>query len=105
MSSTYYQILKFINSRNTVGSEHIVTAKSTTVQIVGFKFVSFSLSIYMLCAKHGFAQSIDCAALSMDPRFVWAIHGLHYVCAIPGLRKLHVQSFYATWHVPINDER
>ena len=24
----------------------------------------------MLCAKHGFAQFMDCAAQSMDPRFV-----------------------------------
>ena len=28
------------------------------------------LRMYMLCAKHGFAQSMDCAVQSMDPCFV-----------------------------------
>ena len=36
-------------------------------------------SIQGLCsvkgAKHGFAQSMDCVAQSMDPRFAWAIYG------------------------------
>ena len=31
---------------------------------------------YMLGAKYGFAQSMDCAAQTMDPYFVRAIHGL-----------------------------
>ena len=32
--------------------------------------------IYMLVAKYGFAQSMDCAAQTMDPYFARAIHGL-----------------------------
>ena len=32
--------------------------------------------MYMLGAKHGFAQSVDCAAQIMDPYFARAIHGL-----------------------------
>ena len=36
----------------------------------------------MLCAKHGFAQSMDWAAQSIHPRVAWAIHGLRYVCTI-----------------------
>ena len=50
--------------------------------------------MYMLCAKHGIVQSMDCAVQSMDPRFARAIHGLHYICAIPGLRKLHVRKLH-----------
>ena len=30
----------------------------------------------MLGAKYGFAQSMDCAAQTMDPYFARAIHGL-----------------------------
>ena len=30
----------------------------------------------MLGAQYGFAQSMDCAAQTMDPYFVQAIHGL-----------------------------
>ena len=52
----------------------------------------------MLCAKHGFAQSMDCAAQSMDPHFAQAIHGLRYVCTIPGLRKLQVACTWAVVH-------
>ena len=33
--------------------------------------------IYMLGAKYGFAQSMDCAAQIMDPYFAREIHGLH----------------------------
>ena len=36
--------------------------------------VAYQLTMYMLCAKRGLAQSMDCAAQSMDPR---TIHGLH----------------------------
>ena len=43
----------------------------------------------MLGAKYGFAQSMDCAAQTMDPYFVPAIHGLRihiciymYICLI-----------------------
>ena len=32
--------------------------------------------VYMLGAKHVFAQSMDCAAQIMDPYFARAIHGL-----------------------------
>ena len=32
--------------------------------------------MYMLGAKYGFAQSMDCAAQTMDPYFARAIHGL-----------------------------
>ena len=31
----------------------------------------------MLSAKYGFVQSMDCAAQTMDPYFVRAIHELH----------------------------
>ena len=31
---------------------------------------------YMLGAKYGFAQFMDCNVQTMDPYFVWAIHGL-----------------------------
>ena len=31
----------------------------------------------MLGVKYGFAQSMDCAAQTMDPYFARAIHGLH----------------------------
>ena len=41
--------------------------------------------MYMLAAKHGFAQFMDCTAQSMDPHFAQTIHGLHSVCAILGL--------------------
>ena len=40
----------------------------------------------LCCAKHGFAQSMDCTAQSVDPRFAQTIHGSHSVCAILGLR-------------------
>ena len=40
----------------------------------------------MLGAKHGFAQSVDCPAQSVDPCFALAIHGMTHDCAIPGLR-------------------
>ena len=33
------------------------------------KHVQF-LVVFMLCAKHGFVHSMDCAAQNMDPRFV-----------------------------------
>ena len=33
--------------------------------------------VYMLGAKYGFAQSMNCAAQTMDPHFARAIHGLH----------------------------
>ena len=36
----------------------------------------------MLNAKYGFAQSMDCAAQTMDPYFVRAIHGLRKHVAI-----------------------
>ena len=42
--------------------------------------------IYMLDAKHGFAQSVDCPAQSVDPCFALAIHGTTHDCAIPRLR-------------------
>ena len=42
--------------------------------------------VYMLGAKHGFAQSVDCPAQSVDPCFALAIHGMTHDCAIPGLR-------------------
>ena len=42
----------------------------------------------MLGAKHGFAQSMDCAAQSMDPHFAQTIHGLRSACPILGLCKL-----------------
>ena len=40
----------------------------------------------MLGAKHGFAQSVDCPAQSVDLCFALAIHGMTHDCAIPGLR-------------------
>ena len=36
----------------------------------------------MVDAKYGFAQSMDCAAQTMDPYFVRAIHGLRIHVAI-----------------------
>ena len=35
--------------------------------------------LYVLGAKHGFAQSMDCAAQSIDPCFTQTIHGSHSV--------------------------
>ena len=35
------------------------------------------IHVYMLGAMYGFSQSMDCAAQTMDPYFVRAIHGLH----------------------------
>ena len=35
-----------------------------------------SIYLYLLGAKYGFAQSMDCAVQTMDLYFVWAIHGL-----------------------------
>ena len=42
--------------------------------------------VHMLGAKHGFAQSVDCPAQSVDPCFALAIHGMTHDCAIPALR-------------------
>ena len=36
----------------------------------------------MLGAKYGFAQSMDCAAPTMDPYFARAIHGLRSLISI-----------------------
>ena len=41
--------------------------------------------VYMLGAKNGFAQSVDCPAQSVDPCFALATHGMTHDCAIPGL--------------------
>ena len=43
-------------------------------------------TVYMLGAKHGFVQSVDCPVQSMDPCFALAIHGMTHDCAILGLR-------------------
>ena len=42
--------------------------------------------IYVLGAKHGFVQSVDCPVQNVDPCFALAIHGMTHDCAIPGLR-------------------
>ena len=42
--------------------------------------------MYMLGTKHGFVQSVDCPAQSVDPYFALAIHRLTHDCTIPGLR-------------------
>ena len=41
--------------------------------------------MYMLGTKHGFVQSVDCPAQSVDPYFALAIHKLTYDCEILGL--------------------
>ena len=49
---------------------------------------------YMLGAKHGFVQSMDCAAQRVDPRFAQMIHGSRFVCAILVLHHLCVGSWF-----------
>ena len=58
----------------------------TTVQLSEQRLREEVYNIYMLGAKHGFAQSVDCPAQSVDPCFALAIHGMTHDCAIPGLR-------------------
>ena len=41
--------------------------------------------MYMLDAKHGFAQSVDCPVQSVDPCFALAINGLSHNYVILGL--------------------
>ena len=41
--------------------------------------------MYMLGAKHGFAQSVDCPVQSVDPCFALAINRLTHNYVIPGL--------------------
>ena len=50
-------------------------------------------------AKHGFAQSMDCPAQSVDLHFVSTIHGLSHDCAIPGLHMHDEREglLLATW--------
>ena len=39
------------------------------------KYIPKAYQVYMLGAKHGSGQSVDCTAQSMDPCFAWTIHG------------------------------
>ena len=48
----------------------------TTIIITSAAKSIFKSAIYMLGAKHGFVQSVDCAAQIVDPYFARAIHGL-----------------------------
>ena len=54
---------------------------------LGKSFI-ISCTVYtcMLGAKHGFVQSVDCPAHSVDPCFALAIHRMTHDCTIPGLR-------------------
>ena len=54
-------------------------------------------STCMLSAKHGFAQSLDCAVQSLDSPFGQAIHGLCYICTILELHNLNTGGGYVTF--------
>ena len=43
---------------------------------IDLKYYPVAQLMYMLGAKYGFAQSMVCAAQTMDPYFVQGIHGL-----------------------------
>ena len=47
----------------------------STLHSVYTRDCSCTLNINICWAKYGFAQSMDCATQTMDPYFVWAIHG------------------------------
>ena len=57
--------------------------------------------MYMLGAKYGFAQSVDCPVLSVDPCFALAINGLTHNYTIPGLHMHDEREgpLLATWLV------
>ena len=40
-------------------------------------YILIPTAVYMLGAKYGFVQSVECTVQTMDPYFVRAIHGLH----------------------------
>ena len=62
-------------------------------------------TVYMLGAKHGFAQSVDCPAQSVDLHFPLAIPGLTHDHAIPGLctHDEREGQLLATWPAILND--
>ena len=48
------------------------------MRIIGMYMYTYlySCTVYMLGTKHGFAQSVDCPAQSVDLCFALAIHGM-----------------------------